>query len=87
MLRGGMVNYCCGEEAAMRSEKPKKSDTGQKTARETAGFQTSADREPILMLFTPAGSGSTALNYLAQDPDLAEREAAVVFEAIRKSKK
>ena len=62
-------------------------EPGQKTAKETAGFQIGTEKEPLFTLFTPAGSGSTALNYLAQDPDLAEREAAVIFEAARKTKK
>jgi hypothetical protein len=72
---------------AMRSEKPKKSEPVPETANETAGPELGMGAEPLFTLFTPAGSGSTALNYLAQDPDLAEREAAVIFEATRKSKK
>ena len=71
----------------MRSEKPKKSEPGQKAAKEAASFQIGTEKEPLFTLFTPTGSGSTALNYLAQDPDLAEREAAVIFEAAGKTKK
>jgi hypothetical protein len=82
-----MVNYCRREDKAMRSEKPKKSEPGQTAANKAAGLELGANKEPLFTLFTPAGSGSTALNYLAQDPDLAEREAAVIFEAARKSKK
>jgi hypothetical protein len=72
---------------AMRSEKPKKSEPGPETANEAAGLELGTGTDPLFTLFTPAGSGSTALNYLAQDPDLAERESAVIFEATRKSKK
>ena len=82
-----MVNCSYREAKIMRSEKPKNSEPGQKTAKEAAGFQIGTTGEPLFTLFTPTGSGSTALNYLAQDPDLAEREAAVVFAATRKSKK
>jgi hypothetical protein len=41
----------------------------------------------IVTLLCAAASGSTAINYLAQDPDLAEKEASVILEATRKSKK
>jgi len=71
------------EARIVRSEKPK----GQKTVKNAAGLKVSTTKEPILTLFTPAGSGSTALNYLAQDPEFAEREAAVMFEACRDSNK
>lgn len=69
----------------MKREKSKKSEPGQNTANEMAGLQGATDKEPLFTLFTPAGSGSIALNYLAQDPDLAEREAFVIFEAAKKS--
>lgn len=71
----------------MQSEKLKKVETGRKTIKSKADVQMNAGDKPLLTLFCAPASGSTAINYLAQDPELAKREAAVIFEATRKQKK
>lgn len=71
----------------MRSEKPKKAQSEHQHAKRAAESKTATGNDQVLSLFCASASGSTAINYLAQDPELAEKEAAVVFEATRKSKK
>ena len=70
----------------MRSEVSKQKQTTQKSNKTSAKAQSAPSDVQLLTLFCQPGPGSTALNYLAQDPDLAESEAAAVFEATRKPK-
>jgi hypothetical protein len=68
----------------MQSEKPKKVEPERKPVKPAADLQRNAVE---LTLFCLPTSGSTAINYLAQDPDLAEKEAAVIFDAAKRLKK
>ncbi|MBZ0186727.1 MAG: hypothetical protein K8F91_10805 [Candidatus Obscuribacterales bacterium] len=69
----------------MRSERPKKDLNKPRLGRsEDAAGGTS---EPAGLFLNVAVSGSTAINYLAQDPALAEKEAAAIFEASNTNKK
>lgn len=71
----------------MRSDKAKKEQSTQQRAKRAAESKTARTSNQVLSLFCAPASGSTAINYLAQDPELAEKEAAAIFEATRKSKK
>lgn len=71
------------EDESMRSEKPRK--TRQSTKRSTEA-RPANNKKPVNVFFPATAIGSTSFNYLAQDPELADSEAAAVYESIRKQK-